>query len=163
MTDVVDSKTRSKMMASIGQKGTRPELLVRRYLHAAGLRFRLHAKHLPGTPDLVLSRYRTAIFVHGCFWHRHQGCRFCTIPATRPEFWSSKFASNVKRDLKATAALGDAGWRVLTIWECEAEDELALDRLFWHVVTASGITALRHGVPDGNRRGCSNRGTARPA
>jgi len=156
MTDVVDSKTRSKMMASIGQKGTRPELLVRRYLHAAGLRFRLHAKHLPGTPDLVLSHYRTAIFVHGCFWHRHQGCRLSTNPATRPEFWASKFASNVRRDLEATAALSDAGWLVLTIWECEAEDEFALDSCFWNIVAASGITALRNDSPDGNRRRCGN-------
>ena len=135
MTDIVDSATRSRMMASIKPKGTQPEQFVRRYLHAAGLRFRLHDPRLPGTPDLVLPRYRAAVFVNGCFWHRHPDCRYTTTPATRREFWATKFATNVLRDRAKAAALSDAGWRVFTIWECESHDELVLDQLHWMIVS----------------------------
>jgi DNA mismatch endonuclease, patch repair protein len=137
VTDIVDAETRSKMMASIRRQDTKPEQLVRRYLHAAGLRFRLHDRRLPGTPDLVLPRYRAAVFVNGCFWHRHVGCRCAVTPSTRPEFWATKFASNVARDRLNSAALIKCGWRVLTIWECEVREELALDRLFWRVVAST--------------------------
>jgi DNA mismatch endonuclease, patch repair protein len=137
MTDIVDQATRSRMMASIRAKHTKPENNVRRFLHAAGLRFRLHDRSLPGSPDLVLPKYRVAIFVNGCFWHRHQGCRFATNPATRQEFWEAKFSANLRRDKAKTEELTAAGWRVLTIWECETREEVALDKLFWRIVGGS--------------------------
>lgn len=119
MADIVDKATRSKMMAGIGGKNTKPELALRRALHARGFRFRLHVGSLPGKPDIVLPRYRAAILVHGCFWHRHADCRFATTPATRPEFWQAKFDQNVQRDLRTTVALRELGWRVGTVWECD--------------------------------------------
>lgn len=137
MTDVVDPETRSRMMSGIKGKDTGPELAVRRYLHAAGLRFRLHYKLLPGRPDIVLPKFRSVVFVHGCFWHRHEGCPYATSPATRPDFWSKKFSRNIQRDTDKDRALRMAGWQVLTIWECEARDPLKLDELFWHVVSAN--------------------------
>ena len=117
MTDVVDRATRSRMMSGIRGRNTKPELIVRSYLHRAGLRFRLHAK-LPGKPDLVLPRHRTAVFVHGCFWHRHEGCRYTTTPRTNQEFWQQKFLGNVDRDRRHMEALRTLGWRVATVWEC---------------------------------------------
>jgi len=122
MADVVDKATRSRMMSGIKGKNTKPELLVRRYLHRRGLRYRLHVKGLPGTPDLVLPKYRTVIFVHGCFWHQHLGCRYAAIPKTRQEFWLEKLTANRFRDLANESRLGALGWRVLTIWECEVCD-----------------------------------------
>ena len=116
--DIVDGPTRSRMMAAIGGKNTLPELAVRRAFHALGLRFRLHRKELPGSPDLVLRKFRAVVFVHGCFWHRHEGCRYATTPATRPEFWHQKFARNVARDQHVKQELLRGGWRVATVWEC---------------------------------------------
>ena len=108
-------------MARIGAKNTKPEMLVRRKLHHLGFRFRLHSRELPGRPDIVLPKYRTVIFVHGCFWHRHAGCRRATTPKTNQAFWHSKFEANLARDLKTTQALELAGWKVLILWECEIE------------------------------------------
>lgn len=119
MADVVDQATRSRMMASIKGTNTRPEIALRKALHALGLRFRLHDKRLPGRPDIVMPRWNTVIFIHGCFWHRHQGCRYATFPATRPEFWRQKFAENVARDQRNLEDLGAAGWRTYIVWECE--------------------------------------------
>lgn len=119
MADIVDAATRSRMMASIRSKNTQPEIALRKALHAQGLRFRLHVPKLPGKPDIVLPKWKAAIFVHGCFWHRHEGCRYCTMPATRPEFWQGKFEANVARDAKNAAALHEQGWRTLVVWECE--------------------------------------------
>lgn len=118
MTDIVDQQTRSRMMAGIRGKNTRPELALRKALHARGFRFRLHSKNVPGRPDLVLAKHRAVIFVHGCFWHRHQGCRYATTPSTRPEFWKAKFEANVLRDRDVQTTLMEAGWRVATVWEC---------------------------------------------
>ena len=123
MADVVDAATRSRMMAGIRGRDTGPELVLRRALHRAGFRFRLHAAGLPGKPDLVLPKWRAAVLVHGCFWHRHAGCRYATNPATRPEFWSAKFAGNVQRDRRNHAALLALGWRVATAWECALRKE----------------------------------------
>lgn len=123
MTDIVDSQTRSRMMAGIRGKDTKPELALRRSLHSLGFRYRLHAKGIPGKPDLVLPKYRAVIFVHGCFWHRHPGCRYASTPATRPEFWASKFSANVARDSAVRSALLLAGWRVATVWECAMRSE----------------------------------------
>ena len=116
-------------MARIGPRNTVPELVVRRTAHRLGFRFRLHRKDLPGTPDLVFARYGLALYVHGCFWHRHEGCSNCTMPKTRPEFWISKFNSNVARDRRNLVAMDTLGWRTLVIWECETEDPALLERL----------------------------------
>lgn len=110
--------TRSQMMARIRSADTKPELVLRKSLHAIGYRFRLHVRSLPGCPDIVMRKHRCAIFVHGCFWHGHEGCRNFRIPKTRPEFWSTKIVSNRDRDRRAIEALLDAGWRVLVVWEC---------------------------------------------
>lgn len=116
--DVVDAPTRSRMMAGIGSRDTRPELVLRRALHAMGFRYRLHVKGLVGRPDIVLPKWRAAVFVHGCYWHRHEGCRFTTTPSTRPDFWRAKFVANVERDRRTVQALMALGWRVAIIWEC---------------------------------------------
>ncbi|MGX7925482.1 very short patch repair endonuclease [Tsuneonella sp. HG094] len=115
--DTVDQKTRSRIMSSVGQKNTAPEKLLRSALHRRGLRFRLHDRKLPGSPDLVFPKYRAAVFVHGCFWHAH-GCYRSTKPKTRAKFWQSKFEANRQRDSRIVARLRDKGWRVLTVWEC---------------------------------------------
>ena len=117
MTDVVDVETRSRMMANIRSKNTSPEILIRKALHARGFRFRVHVKKLPGTPDLVLPKYKAVIFIHGCFWHGHN-CRYFRIPQTRHEFWMEKIAKNQVRDREQLAALRVLNWRVLVIWEC---------------------------------------------
>ena len=107
------------MMSGIRGHDTKPELVVRKYLHAHGLRYRIAPKELPGKPDIVLPKYRTVVFVHGCFWHRHEGCRYTATPATNPDFWQSKFSENVARDERDSKLLIEAGWRVFVIWECE--------------------------------------------
>jgi DNA mismatch endonuclease (patch repair protein) len=108
-------------MAAIGGRNTRPELKLRSAIFALGLRFRLHASGLPGSPDLVFPRYRAAVFVHGCFWHRHAGCRFTTVPKRNAAFWSQKFDANVARDASVRSALLALGWRVAVVWECGLE------------------------------------------
>ena len=113
------SSVRSRNMAAIRGKDTAPELAVRRILNAMGLRFRLHRKDLPGRPDIVMPKHRTVVFVHGCFWHRHEGCRYTTTPKTRQEFWQTKFAANVERDRRNRTDLQQLGWRVIVVWECE--------------------------------------------
>lgn len=118
MTDIVDQQTRSRMMAGIRGKNTKPELLLRRALHARGFRFRIHSSKVRGRPDIVLPKHRAVIFVHGCFWHRHEGCRYTTSPSTRPEFWQAKFDTNVARDSAVRTTLLESGWRVATVWEC---------------------------------------------
>lgn len=106
-------------MSQIKGKDTKPELLVRQYLHTQGLRYRLHDKALPGKPDLVLPKYKTIVFVHGCFWHKHEGCRYFVVPKTRTDFWLNKIGKNVVNDERQQAELSAAGWKVLTVWECE--------------------------------------------
>lgn len=118
MTDIVDPATRSKIMASIRGKNTKPELRVRRGLHKLGLRFRLHCRDLPGSPDLVFPKYRVALFVHGCFWHRHASCRLAYTPSANEREWGDKLEANVARDRRQIALLQETGWRVLVIWEC---------------------------------------------
>lgn len=133
MIDIVDTQTRSRMMAGIGGKDTKPELVLRRALHTRGLRYRLHGKGLQGKPDLVFPRFKAVIFVHGCFWHRHSECRFTTTPSTRPEFWQAKFAANVVRDHAVRVGLTESDWRIAVIWECalrkQEQVEAAADRL----------------------------------
>ena len=128
-SDPAPTAERSAMMSRVRCKDTAPEIKVRRTAHRLGLRFRLHTRNLPGTPDLVFPRHKLVVFVHGCFWHRHQGCHRCTTPKTRRAFWSQKFERNVERDSQAKAALQSAGWRVLTIWECQTNNERTLSEL----------------------------------
>jgi DNA mismatch endonuclease (patch repair protein) len=106
-------------MAQIKNKNTKPEIFVRRLLHQQGYRFRLHQKNLPGTPDIILPKYKTVIFVHGCFWHRHPNCADASTPKTRTEFWQKKFAMNVERDKRNQQKLCESGWHVIIVWECE--------------------------------------------
>lgn len=140
--DVVDQATRSRMMSGIRGKNTKPELIVRRFLHRAGLRFRLHA-NLPGKPDLILPRYRTAVFVHGCFWHRHEGCRYATTPANNALFWQEKFAGNVRRDAQKKQQLEERGWNVLVTWSCQSS-ECELGKLAALIKTSDG-RGIRNG------------------
>ncbi|POB00312.1 very short patch repair endonuclease [Chromobacterium sinusclupearum] len=138
MTDIVDTRTRSRMMSAIKGRDTAPEMVVKRFLHRFGFRFRLHKKQLPGRPDLVLPRWHAVIFVHGCFWHRHQGCKFATTPATRPDFWQRKFAANVQRDERQVRELKALGWKVAVIWECEVGSEDRLRRLVEEITNEEG-------------------------
>lgn len=113
---------RSALMSRIRSSGTKPEIVVRRALHALSFRFRLHRRDLPGKPDIVLPKYKLAIFVHGCFWHQHPNCKLASRPKTRSEYWAPKLASNVARDRRHVRALGEMGWRVEIVWECETRD-----------------------------------------
>ncbi|MFJ3466483.1 very short patch repair endonuclease [Pseudomonas sp. NPDC090201] len=145
MTDVVDAATRSRMMSGIKSKNTSPEILIRKALHARGFRFRIHVSDLPGTPDLVLPKYKAVVFVHGCFWHGH-GCRYFKIPQTRPKFWEEKIHKNQARDYAHLQKLLSDGWRPLIVWECavrmmrKQKTEVLVDMMaFW----------LHNGMPDG--------------
>ena len=120
MVDVHSPETRSFNMSRIRGKDTYPEMMVRKWLWTNGYRYRLHRKDLPGKPDIVLPKYHTVIFVHGCYWHRH-GCKYTTTPVTRKEFWEAKFKENTNRDRRNRRQLNQAGWRVLVLWECEID------------------------------------------
>ena len=122
LTDIISKERRSWNMGRIRGRDTGPEMRVRSLLHGLGYRFRLHDKSLPGRPDIVLRRYHTVVFVHGCFWHRHAGCRYAYSPKSRTDFWEEKFARNVVRDQDVQSSLSTAGWRVVIIWECETQD-----------------------------------------
>jgi len=124
MADIVDREQRSKNMSRIRGRDTLPELAVRRIAHGLGLRFRLYRKDLPGCPDLVFPKHKLAIFVHGCFWHRHSQCRYAYTPSSRKAFWQKKFSDNVTRDRRSEQALRYLGWRILVIWECETRSEV---------------------------------------
>lgn len=129
MPDILTPRERSQLMSRIRGVDTKPELFVRRALHALGYRFRVHMRELPGRPDLVFTRRQAVVFVHGCFWHRH-GCKKTYVPKSRQEFWQTKFSTNVKRDKRDQKLLAKAGWRVLVVWECEVEsDKTILDRI----------------------------------
>lgn len=139
--DILTPAERSRVMSRITGKNTGPERVVRSLLHRLGFRFRLHRRDLPGKPDLVLPGRNAVIFVHGCFWHRHQGCKDATIPKTNTAFWLNKLNRNVERDLKAAAALKAAGWGVLYVWECETNDlDTLADRLTRELTALPGAT-----------------------
>lgn len=127
MADIVDPAKRSEMMAGIGAKNTKPELVVRQILHRLGYRFRLHRKDLPGKPDIVLPRWNTVIFVHGCFWHGHNHCPLFRLPKSRTEFWKGKIAANQSRDGKVRSELLLMNWRVVEVWECALKGRLRLE------------------------------------
>ncbi len=119
MTDRISKKKRSWNMSLIRSKNTKPEIIVRSLLHRMGYRFRICRKDLPGTPDIVLPKYHTVVFVHGCFWHRHEGCSRATTPASNVKFWTDKFRKNQARDKRVVQELKNRGWNIITVWECE--------------------------------------------
>jgi DNA mismatch endonuclease (patch repair protein) len=119
MADVHDKKTRSYNMSRIRSAHTKPEMLVRKFLHAQGFRYKLHDKKLPGWPDIVLPKYKTVIFVHGCFWHGHNNCRYSVVPKTRTEWWAKKISGNKTNDEKTIKVLKKKGWKILIIWGCQ--------------------------------------------
>ena len=121
--DRLSKERRSWNMGRIRSENTTPEIRVRSVLHRLGFRFRLHLKGLPGRPDIVLPKWRHAIFVHGCFWHRHASCQFSYMPKSRTEFWTAKFEGTIQRDQAAERALRDSGWKVTIVWECEISDK----------------------------------------
>ena len=118
MADVHSKEIRSYNMSQIKATNTKPEMLVRKFLHAHGYRYRLHDKKLPGKPDIVLPKYKTVIFVHGCFWHGHKNCKFFVVPKTRTEWWLNKINGNIANDVKAVKALKKEGWKIINLWEC---------------------------------------------
>ncbi|MCQ9199787.1 MAG: very short patch repair endonuclease [Prochlorococcus marinus CUG1437] len=124
------SEQRSRNMSAIKSKNTKPEISVRKLLHSLGYRFRLHRKDLPGSPDIVLPKYKTVIFVHGCFWHRHENCKYASTPKTRSEFWESKFEGNIKRDKINQTNLIKLGWKIIIVWECDLKKTHYLKDLF---------------------------------
>ena len=125
------SEQRSRNMSAIKSKNTKPEIKVRKVLHSMGYRFRLHRKDLPGSPDIVLPKYKTVIFVHGCFWHRHENCKYASTPKTRQEFWEAKFRENINRDKLNQENLSSKGWKIIIVWECEIKDkDFDLNKLF---------------------------------
>ena len=117
------SDVRTRNMAAIKSKNTKPEIKVRQLLHSMGYRFRLHMKDLPGNPDIVLKKYKTVIYVNGCFWHRHPNCKYASTPKTRTSFWSQKFQSNVERDNKNYIKIKNLGWKYIVVWECELKNK----------------------------------------
>ena len=123
MTDIVSPEVRSRMMAAIRSRDTKPEMMVRRYLHAQGFRYSLHRKDLPGRPDLTLRRRNAVVLVNGCFWHGHSDCSFANVPATRRDFWGAKIAGNVARDARSISRLASLGWRIAVVWECALRKE----------------------------------------
>lgn len=128
-------------MSRIGGKNTSPEMRVRRAAHALGLRFRLHRKELPGRPDLIFAKHRVALFVHGCFWHRHPGCAKASTPKSRIAFWQGKFDANVARDARVAFELNALNWRVATIWECETKQPVLLDAALRKIAADPNRTA----------------------
>ncbi len=123
MADVHDIETRSYNMSQIRSKNTKPEMIVRKYLFSKGFRYKIHDKRLPGKPDIVLPKYRTVIFVHGCFWHGHEGCKYFSIPKTNSDWWKEKIQKNKKLDIKYLHALEFEGWKVMRIFECELKSQ----------------------------------------
>ena len=147
-------------MSGIRGKNTTPERQLRKALHARGFRFRIHAKKLPGRPDIVLPKWRAAIMVHGCFWHRHRGCRFTTAPSTRAEFWEGKFRSNVERDARQLGELRRSGWRTAIVWECclrpkGAADQVADEIARWLRGNDDNVEMPAEAVSEPSRADCS--------
>lgn len=128
--DILGPEQRSVLMSRIRGKDTKPEMSVRRIAHGLGYRFRIHRRDLPGSPDMVFPRLRKIIFVHGCYWHQHRGCRYAYLPKSNTEFWKRKFDANVARDNSSVAKLEKLGWEVLIVWECETKDQ---DKLLYRL------------------------------
>lgn len=137
--DRLTPEQRRRSMVGNKSRDTKPEIQVRKLLHSLGYRFRIQRKDLPGRPDIVLPKYKTAIFVNGCFWHRHEGCKYASTPSTNSDFWEKKFAANVKRDARNYAALKKQGWNVIVIWECEVK-EILRSRVIPGIPAQSALT-----------------------
>lgn len=142
MADVMTLEQRSRCMAAVKGKDTKPEMIVRKYLFSRGLRFRVQVRKLPGTPDIVLPKYKTAIFVNGCFWHGHEGCKYFRLPKSNIEFWKKKIGRNIERDGESMQALLDLGWKVIRVWECElrnkANREETLNKIYNSIASSDG-------------------------
>lgn len=153
MADVMTSEQRSRCMAAIKGKDTNPEMIVRKYLFSRGLRFRVQVRKLPGTPDIVLPKYKTAVFVNGCFWHGHEGCKYFRLPKSNVEFWKEKIERNIERDRESMKALFDLGWKVIRVWECElrnkANREAILNKIYNSITTSgnSGYSLEETDIP----------------
>ncbi len=132
-------------MSQIKSSNTKPEIIVRSKLHKAGFRFRLHQRNLPGRPDIVLPRFKSVIFVHGCFWHRHEGCKYAYVPKSRKEFWNNKFTQNVVRDKKNQERLLKEGWRIFIVWECDIDDTAKLCGRIKEITSA--LLSHNQGIP----------------
>lgn len=142
MADVKTPEQRSRNMAAIKGKDTKPEMIVRKYLFSRGMRFRVQVRKLPGKPDIVLPKYKTAIFVNGCFWHGHEGCKYFRLPKSNVEFWKEKIERNIERDKESMQALFDLGWKVVRVWECElrnkANREETLNKIYTSITSPDG-------------------------
>lgn len=139
MADTVSKEKRSEIMSHVTGKETKPEIIVRKYLFARGLRYRKNVKRLPGTPDIVFPKYKTAVFVNGCFWHGHKGCRYSHLPSTNFEYWEKKIADNIERDERKKRELEGLGYRVLIIWQCQLKSNTkieTLDALYHNIVNS---------------------------
>jgi DNA mismatch endonuclease (patch repair protein) len=136
MADVFPKEQRSAIMRGVGRRNTAPEILVRQMLHKAGYRFRLERKGLPGKPDIVLPKYKAVVFVHGCFWHRHEGCPRAALPVTNHDFWENKLEGNKRRDKEVLEALSELGWSTLVVWQCETRDKNGLWEKLAHFLGA---------------------------
>lgn len=140
MADVKTPEQRSRNMAAIKGKDTKPEMIVRKYLFSRGMRFRVQVRKLPGTPDIVLPKYKTAIFVNGCFWHGHEGCKYFRLPKSNIEFWKEKIERNIERDRESMQALLDLGWKIIRVWECElrnkANRENTLNKIYKSITSS---------------------------
>lgn len=153
MADVMTPEQRSRCMAAIKGKDTKPEMIVRKYLFSRGLRFRVQVRKLPGTPDIVLPKYKTAVFVNGCFWHGHEGCKYFRLPKSNVEFWKEKIERNIERDRESMQALLDLGWKVIRVWECElrnkANREAILNKIYNSITTSgnSGYSLEETDIP----------------
>lgn len=153
MTDVMTPKQRSRCMAAIKGKDTKPELIVRKYLFSRGLRFRIQVRKLPGNPDIVLPKYKTVVFVNGCFWHGHEGCKYFRLPKSNVEFWREKIERNIERDRDTIQALLDLGWKVIRVWECELRNkayrEEILNKIYHSITSAdrSGYSLEETDIP----------------
>lgn len=129
MADTVSKQKRSEIMSHVTGKETKPEIMVRKYLFARGLRYRKNVKQLPGTPDIVFPKYKTAVFVNGCFWHGHKGCKYSHLPSTNLEYWENKIADNLERDERKTRKLEKLGYRVLIVWQCQLKPNIKIETL----------------------------------
>lgn len=152
MVDIVSPDKRSEMMASIGATNTKPEMIVRKLLHKSGFRFRLHRKGMPGSPDIVLPKWNTVIFVNGCFWHGHEECLLFRLPKTRQDFWAEKIRLNQKRDRETLDAYQNSNWRVVEIWECalKGKNRLPRDQLNAALITQVTSSTCAHGIIRGH-------------
>ncbi|MDE6022687.1 MAG: very short patch repair endonuclease [Muribaculaceae bacterium] len=151
MTDRMTPEQRHRCMAAIKGKDTRPEILVRKYLFSKGLRYRVNDKRLPGSPDIVLKKYKTVIFIDGCFWHAHKGCKYYKMPKTNVDFWRAKIARNIARDYVNNVDLELAGWRVIRVWECEvktkAKRDETLKNLYHSITGLNGKSTVYEEAP----------------